>query len=63
MTVEQLANVVMSEFSFTNGCLMILAIAFAIVSIHLYQKVQKQEETINKIYRKLKRYQNHRQKF
>lgn len=57
MAVEELVNIVMIELSYTNGCLIIVTIAFAIVSMYLYLKVKKQEETINKIYRKLKRCQ------
>lgn len=53
MTVENLADIVMGELSFTNGCMIVMAVVFAIVSIYLYLVVRRQEREIRMIRTKL----------
>ena len=62
MNVEELADVVMNEFSYINGYLMILTVALIIVSVYLYLKVKRQDEMINDIRLRLKRSQITRNK-
>lgn len=62
MTVEELADVVMNEFGYINGYLMILTVALIIVSVYLYLKVKRQDEMINDIRLRLKRSQITRNK-
>lgn len=59
MTVENLANVVMSELSYTNMWLVILAVVLFIAVGYLNYKVKKQSEVINDMARELRYIRRH----
>lgn len=59
MTVENLANVVMSELSYTNMWLVILAVVLFITVGYLNYKIKKQSEVINDMARELRYIRRH----
>lgn len=59
MTVENLANIVMSELSYTNMWLVILAVVLFITVGYLNYKIKKQSEVINDMARELRYIRRH----
>lgn len=59
MTVENLANIVMSELSYTNMWLVILAVVLFIAVGYLNYKIKKQSEVINDMARELRYIRRH----